>query len=175
MPWTPPQPSRTAPWLTGRSARSVWNQRTASIASTRLGARVGTAASPRSSPVCRRSLRQSRHRRTRWRGGRTSATPSPACSGAVTAMQTDRAVVQEHFARRPGLLLLGADPLRAPRRIHPGAATERWNGSSRAAGTGAMGAAMMMTATASIQVNIDAGPRDAGPNGFGWHTPSARP
>lgn len=63
-----------------------------------------------------------------------SGPPAAGVLGAVTAMQTDRAVVREHFARAGlGLLLLGADPLRAPRRIHPGAATERWNGSSRAA------------------------------------------
>jgi len=89
-----------------------------------------------------------------------SGPPAAGVLGAVTAMQTDRAVVREHFARAGlGLLLLGADPLRAPRRIHPGGryrAMERFFESS---GTGAMGAAMM-TATASIQVNIDAGPRD---------------
>ena len=86
--------------------------------------------------------------------------PAAGVLGAVTAMQTDRAVVREHFARAGlGLLLLGADPLRAPRRIHPGGryrAMERFFESS---GTGAMGAAMM-TATASVQINLDAGPQE---------------
>ncbi|HEX2211961.1 MAG TPA: ergothioneine biosynthesis glutamate--cysteine ligase EgtA [Mycobacterium sp.] len=79
---------------------------------------------------------------------------------AITAMTADRAVLRAEFARAGlGLVLLGADPLRPPRRVNPGAryrAMEKFFTASR---TGAAGAAMM-TSTASVQVNLDAGPRD---------------
>ncbi|WP_343710552.1 ergothioneine biosynthesis glutamate--cysteine ligase EgtA [Mycobacterium sp.] len=86
----------------------------------------------------------------------------PPCDGvvaAIAAMASDRAVLRAAFADAGlGLVLLGTDPLRAARRINPGdryAAMEQF---FEATHTGAAGAAMM-TSTASIQVNVDAGPR----------------
>lgn len=79
---------------------------------------------------------------------------------AITAMAADQAVLRAEFARAGlGLVLLGADPLRPPKRVNPGAryrAMEKFFTASR---TGAAGAAMM-TSTASVQVNLDAGPRE---------------
>ena len=79
---------------------------------------------------------------------------------AIAAMTTDRAVLTSAFAQAGlGLVLLGADPLRPAKRVNPGGryrAMERFFTSSQ---TGAAGAAMM-TSTASIQVNVDAGPQD---------------
>ena len=57
-----------------------------------------------------------------------------------------------------GLALLGTDPLRPARRVNPGgryAAMERYFVATRTASAGAA----MMTSTASVQVNLDAGPR----------------
>ena len=88
----------------------------------------------------------------------------PPCSDAVaaiSAMRSDRAVLRASFAQAGlGLVLLGADPLRPAGRVNPGAryhAMEQFFGASQ---TGAAGAAMM-TSTASIQVNVEAGPRGA--------------
>ena len=58
-----------------------------------------------------------------------------------------------------GLVLLGADPLRRAERINPGAryeAMEKFFVASRTAGAGSA----MMTSTASVQINLEAGPRD---------------
>ncbi len=55
-------------------------------------------------------------------------------------------------------MLLGADPLRPPRRVNPGERYRAMEQFFAASGTGAAGAAMM-TSTASVQVNLDAGPR----------------
>jgi glutamate--cysteine ligase len=88
-----------------------------------------------------------------------SGPPAEAVLPAIIAMQSDRAVLTEVFARHGlGLVLLGADPLRPPRRINPG---DRYRAMERffaASGTVDAGAAMM-TSTASVQVNLDAGPR----------------
>jgi glutamate--cysteine ligase len=85
----------------------------------------------------------------------------PPCRGvvsAVEALQADRAVLRTVFAKAGfGLVLLGADPLRPPRRVNPGDRYQAMERHFAAAGTGEAGAAMM-TSTASIQVNIDAGP-----------------
>jgi glutamate--cysteine ligase len=79
---------------------------------------------------------------------------------AIAAMTADRAVLRSAFAQAGlGLVLLGADPLRPAKRVNPGdryRAMERFFTSSQ---TGAAGAAMM-TSTASVQVNIDAGPQE---------------
>jgi glutamate--cysteine ligase len=79
---------------------------------------------------------------------------------AIAAMTTDRAVLRSAFAQAGlGLVLLGADPLRPAKRVNPGdryRAMEQFFTSSQ---TGAAGAAMM-TSTASVQVNIDAGPHE---------------
>ena len=78
---------------------------------------------------------------------------------AIAAMQADRAVLRETFAQYGlGLVLLGADPLRPAKRVNPG---DRYRAMERffeATGTKAACAAMM-TSTASVQVNVDAGPR----------------
>ncbi|WP_264001959.1 glutamate-cysteine ligase family protein, partial [Mycolicibacterium gadium] len=58
-----------------------------------------------------------------------------------------------------GLVLLGADPLRRTQRINPGARYQAMEQFFVASGTASAGAAMM-TSTASIQINLDAGPRD---------------
>jgi glutamate--cysteine ligase len=58
-----------------------------------------------------------------------------------------------------GLVLLGADPLRPPQRVNPGARYRAMEQFFAASGTAAAGSAMM-TSTASVQVNLDAGPRD---------------
>ncbi|HEU0190553.1 MAG TPA: ergothioneine biosynthesis glutamate--cysteine ligase EgtA [Mycobacterium sp.] len=88
-----------------------------------------------------------------------SGPPIAGAPAAIAAMSLDRAVLLAAFARAGlGLVLLGADPLRAPRRINPGAryrAMERFFAASHTADAGAA----MMTSTASIQVNLDAGPR----------------
>jgi len=87
-----------------------------------------------------------------------SGPPAEGALSAITAMQADRAVLRQAFAGNGlGLVLLGADPLRAAQRVNPG---ERYRAMERffeASGTSAAGAAMM-TSTASVQVNIDAGP-----------------
>jgi glutamate--cysteine ligase len=79
---------------------------------------------------------------------------------AIAAMTADRAVLRSAFAQAGlGLVLLGADPLRRAKRVNPG---DRYRAMERffiASQTGAAGAAMM-TSTASVQVNIDAGPQD---------------
>ncbi len=79
---------------------------------------------------------------------------------AIEAMADDQAVLRAAFADAGlGLVLLGADPLRAATRINPGARYRAMEQFFVASHTGAAGAAMM-TSTASIQVNVDAGPQD---------------
>ncbi len=88
-----------------------------------------------------------------------SGPPAAGVVAAIEAMTGDQAVLRAAFADRGlGLVLLGADPLRPVKRINPGTryrAMEQFfaAGSSFAAG------AAMMTSTASIQVNLDAGPQ----------------
>lgn len=78
---------------------------------------------------------------------------------AIAAMAADREVLRAAFAEAGlGLVLLGADPLRPPRRVNPG---DRYRAMERfftASQTGDAGAAMM-TSTASVQVNVEAGPQ----------------
>lgn len=89
-----------------------------------------------------------------------SGPPARDVLAAITAMQADRAVLREAFDRAGlGLVLLGTDPMRPPQRINPGGRYRAMERFFTASGTGAAGAAMM-TSTASIQVNLDAGPRD---------------
>jgi glutamate--cysteine ligase len=89
-----------------------------------------------------------------------SGPPADGVMAAIDAMNRDQAVLRSAFADAGlGLVFLGADPLRPPKRINPGPryrAMEQFFGASR---SGEAGAAMM-TSTASIQVNVDAGPRD---------------
>ena len=91
---------------------------------------------------------------------------SPPLAGpvaAIEAMAADRAVLRSAFARAGlGLVLLGADPLRPARRVNPGGRYRAMENFFIASHTGQAGAAMM-TSTASIQLNVDAGPRDGWP------------
>ena len=94
---------------------------------------------------------------------------------AITAMAADRAVLRSAFADAGfGLVLLGADPLRPAKRVNPGDRYRAMEEFFVASQTGAAGAAMM-TSTASVQVNLEAGPQARmGGRGFGWRMRSAR-
>jgi glutamate--cysteine ligase len=89
-----------------------------------------------------------------------SGPPMAEPVAAIAAMTADRAVLRAGFAQAGlGLVLLGADPLRPAKRVNPG---DRYRAMERffiASQTGDAGAAMM-TSTASVQVNLDAGPQD---------------
>jgi glutamate--cysteine ligase len=88
-----------------------------------------------------------------------SGPPFPGVLPAVTAMAADRAVLNAAFGEAGfGLALLGADPVRPPHRINPGARYEAMEQFFIESGTAEAGAAMM-TSTASIQLNLDAGPK----------------
>lgn len=88
-----------------------------------------------------------------------SAPPAPDAAAAIALLAADREVLRSAFAAAGfGLALLGTDPLRPARRVNPGgryAAMERYFVATRTASAGAA----MMTSTASVQVNLDAGPR----------------
>jgi glutamate--cysteine ligase len=89
-----------------------------------------------------------------------STPPVRGVVAAIDALMADRAALRTAFAKAGlGLVLLGADPLRLPRRVNPGARYQAMERYFRAADTAAAGAAMM-TSTASVQVNVDAGPAD---------------
>src|SRR3954447_20091853 len=80
---------------------------------------------------------------------------------ALTAMAADRAVLRSAFAQAGlGLVLLGADPLRPAKRVNPGDRYRAMEEFFEASQTGAAGTAMM-TSTASVQVNLEAGPQAA--------------
>lgn len=88
-----------------------------------------------------------------------SGPPADGAADAIVGMTADRMVLRQHFAGHGlGLVLLGADPLRPAQRINPGARYQAMESFFAATGTAAAGAAMM-TSTASVQVNIEAGPR----------------
>lgn len=87
-----------------------------------------------------------------------SGPPADGPLPAIAAMTADRAVLRDAFAREGlGLVLLGADPLRPAKRVNPGARYAAMETFFDADHTGAAGAAMM-TSTASVQINLDAGP-----------------
>jgi glutamate--cysteine ligase len=89
-----------------------------------------------------------------------SGAPADGTWQAITAMQEDRAQLREAFAGHGlGLVLLGADPLRPAERVNPGDRYRAMEQFFAASGTVDAGAAMM-TSTASVQVNLDAGPRE---------------
>lgn len=92
-----------------------------------------------------------------------SGPPADDAAAAIAAMTADHAVLRAACAEAGlALVLLGADPLRPPRRVHPGRryrAMERYFG---AVSQGVDGAAMM-TSTAALQVNLDAGPQSGWP------------
>jgi ergothioneine biosynthesis glutamate--cysteine ligase EgtA len=87
-----------------------------------------------------------------------SGPPCRDIGAAVTALRTDHGVLAAAFGRQLlGLAHLGADPLRPPRRVNPAARYAAMEQHFSAMGCGAAGAAMMTT-TASLQVNVNAGP-----------------
>ncbi|OBI91945.1 ergothioneine biosynthesis glutamate--cysteine ligase EgtA [Mycobacterium sp. 1245805.9] len=89
-----------------------------------------------------------------------SGLPADGVLASIDAMNRDQAVLRSAFADAGlGLVFLGADPLRPPKRINPGARYQAMEQFFRSSRSGEAGAAMM-TSTASIQVNVDAGPRD---------------
>src|SRR6202012_5707683 len=94
-------------------------------------------------------------------GGAVELSGPPAL-GATTALEAsadDKALLGKAFAAAGlGLVALGADPLRPAKRINPGARYAAMEQFFRASHTGVAGAAMM-TSTASVQVNLDAGPQ----------------
>ena len=88
-----------------------------------------------------------------------SGPPEDGVVAAIAAMNSDQAVLRKAFADAGlGLVFLGADPLRSPKRINPGARYRAMEQFFAASHSGEAGAAMM-TSTASIQVNVDAGPQ----------------
>jgi glutamate--cysteine ligase len=89
-----------------------------------------------------------------------SGPPMDEPVAAIAAMMADRAVLRSAFAQAGlGLVLLGADPLRPAKRVNPGDRYKAMEEFFIASQTGDAGAAMM-TSTASVQINLDAGPRD---------------
>jgi glutamate--cysteine ligase len=88
-----------------------------------------------------------------------SGPPEDGIVAAIESMNNDQAVLRKGFdSAGLGLVFLGADPLRAPKRVNPGAryrAMEEFFAASHSSEAGAA----MMTSTASVQVNLDAGPR----------------
>jgi glutamate--cysteine ligase len=89
-----------------------------------------------------------------------SGPPVDGVMPAIDAMNRDQAVLRSAFANAGlGLVFLGADPLRPPKRINPGSRYRAMEQFFAASESGEAGAAMM-TSTASIQVNLDAGPQD---------------
>jgi glutamate--cysteine ligase len=88
-----------------------------------------------------------------------SGPPANGAVDAIEAMGRDQAALRSAFRSAGlGLVLLGADPLRPAQRVNPGGRYRAMEQFFTATGTGAAGAAMM-TSTASIQVNLDAGPQ----------------
>ncbi len=89
-----------------------------------------------------------------------SGPPLLGVTAAIEAMAGDQAVLGKAFdAAGLGLVALGADPLRPAERVNPGPRYRAMEEFFAASNTGAAGAAMM-TSTASVQVNLDAGPAD---------------
>jgi glutamate--cysteine ligase len=88
-----------------------------------------------------------------------SGPPADGVVSAIDCMNRDQAVLRSALADAGlGLVFLGADPLRSPGRINPGARYRAMEQFFAASHSGAAGAAMM-TSTASIQINLDAGPQ----------------
>ena len=88
-----------------------------------------------------------------------SGPPEDGVVAAIDAMHADQAVLRKAFANVGlGLVFLGADPLRSPQRINPGSRYSAMEEFFAASDSGEAGAAMM-TSTASVQLNVDAGPQ----------------
>lgn len=77
-----------------------------------------------------------------------SGPPTNGAVAAIEATAADQAVLRSAFnSAGPGLVLLGADPLRPAQRVNPGARYRAMEQFFASTGTGAVGAAMM-TSTA---------------------------
>lgn len=88
-----------------------------------------------------------------------SGPPADGVLAAIEGMAQDQAVLRAGLAEAGlGLVFLGADPLRPPGRVNPGARYRAMEQYFAASDSDAVGAAMM-TSTASIQLNLDAGPQ----------------
>jgi glutamate--cysteine ligase len=88
-----------------------------------------------------------------------SGPPMNGALPAIDAMVEDREVLRRAFAEEGfGLVLLGADPLRPAKRVNPGDRYRAMEQFFEASKSGAAAAAMM-TSTASVQVNLEAGPQ----------------
>ena len=88
-----------------------------------------------------------------------SGPPAHGVADAIVGITADRTVLKQHFAAHGlALVLLGADPLRPAQRVNPGARYQAMESFFAATGSAEAGAAMM-TSTASVQINIEAGPR----------------
>jgi glutamate--cysteine ligase len=87
-----------------------------------------------------------------------SGPPLAGSAAAVAALRADVAVLREVLAADGlALSLLGADPLRPPHRVSPGPRYTAMEAHFAAVGCAAAGLTMM-TGTASLQVNLEAGP-----------------
>jgi glutamate--cysteine ligase len=87
-----------------------------------------------------------------------STPPTQGIAASVAALQADRTVLRKGLtASGYGAAPLGADPARPTRRINPNARYVAMERHFQALGCAAPGQAMM-TATAALQVNLDAGP-----------------
>lgn len=87
-----------------------------------------------------------------------SGPPLPGVAAAVAALRADRAVLAAALAAdRLGLAPVGHDPLRPPQRVNPAARYAAMERHFAAVGCAPAGTAMM-TSTASLQVNLEAGP-----------------
>ena len=87
-----------------------------------------------------------------------SGPPADDVAAAVAALRSDTAVVRARLAADGlGLATVGADPSRPPARVNPGARYVAMEEHFAAAGCLPAGTAMM-TSTASLQVNLEAGP-----------------
>jgi len=88
-----------------------------------------------------------------------SGPPTDGAASAIAALQADRAVLNTEFScRGMNLVLLGTDPVRPSHRINPDPRYQAMERFFEADGSATAGAAMM-TSTASLQVNVNAGPR----------------
>ncbi|TFV56155.1 ergothioneine biosynthesis glutamate--cysteine ligase EgtA, partial [Geodermatophilus sp. DF01-2] len=87
-----------------------------------------------------------------------SAPPCPDAAAAVAALRADREVLAAALAGdRLGLAPVGVDPLRLPARVSPAARYAAMEEHFAAVGCAEAGKAMM-TGTAALQVNLEAGP-----------------
>jgi glutamate--cysteine ligase len=92
-----------------------------------------------------------------------STPPRPDVAAAIAALRVDRTLLRDELAAAGfGAAPIGADPARPVRRINPNARYVAMERHFAALGCADPGRAMM-TATAALQVNVDAGPAERWP------------